>query len=189
MSRVTGRVSVIVLAAVVATGATSAPADTGAPLRTVEGPWVDQHRNYPAVPNGLSQIKSIFGAPCNTSANANAVFFKASDNGQYYRVNYHAKLGGASSSNLDNDVAGHINAAGLRLYSGIWGYACRTKRNSNQYSTHAWGIAVDINSAYETPGSSCNTVTEEIGKIWTGHNWSWGAAWKDCMHFQYATGY
>jgi hypothetical protein len=157
----------------------------------VEGPWVDQHRNYPPVPYGLTQIRNVFGEPCNAAANANVVFFKAADDGIYYRVNFHAKLGGAASSNLDNDIAGHINVTKLytKMLHGIWGYACRTKRGSSQYSTHAWGIAVDTNSAFETPGTECNTVPGSLGKIWTDHGWKWGIAWLDCMHFQYATGY
>lgn len=157
-------------------------------------PWRDRHVGYPAVPNGATAINNTFGAPCSSPVNDNNVLLKATDNGQWYQVNFHAKLGGTASSNLDNDVVGHIYTLGYNreLKSGIWGYNCRRKRNSTAWSTHAWGIAVDINSAYEFQGdTNCNTVTTWMGKVWTDHRWKWGRDFstKDCMHFQYATGY
>jgi D-alanyl-D-alanine carboxypeptidase-like protein len=154
--------------------------------------WRDKHTGYPAVPNGEAAIVKTFGAACNSAVNDNNVLLKAADNGKWYQVNFHKRLGGASSSNLDNDIVGHIYASGYdkELKSGIWGYNCRRKRNSNAWSAHAWGIAVDINSAYEYQGdTNCNTVTTWMGKVWTDHRWTWGRAFKDCMHFQYATGY
>lgn len=165
----------------------------GAPtgyLRNFSG-WEDQHIGYPARPSGKEGIIRTFGQPCSADAHLNTYVFIASDNKQAYPVHYHRLLGGAASSNLDNDIPGHIEDQKLskELLSGIWGYNCRLKRNSSDYSTHAWGIAVDINSAYETVGHGCKTVSYPMGKIWTGHRWWWGRAWNDCMHFQYASDY
>lgn len=154
--------------------------------------WKHQHAGYPAVPNGQSAIRATFGSPCSSDANANATFMFATDDQQPYRVNFHRKLGGTDSSNLDHDVTGHLAATKLdrHLRRGIWGYACRMKRGSStEYSVHAWGIAVDVNSAHEAQGEPCHTIPAEFGAVWTDHRWAWGAKWKDCMHFQYATGY
>lgn len=154
--------------------------------------WQHQHTGYPVVPSGEAKIRATFGSPCSSDANANAVLMFATDDQKPYRVNFHRKLGGTDSSNLDHDVTGHLAATKLErhLKSGIWGYACRYKRGSStQYSAHAWGIAVDVNSAYERPGESCHTLPTEFGRVWTDHRWSWGKTWNDCMHFQYATGY
>lgn len=152
----------------------------------------DQHYNYPPVPNGYSGIVSVFGAPCNGDANANALYWTAADNGVNYAVRYHRKLGGTRSSNLYPDVRFHVMYQGYdpRIYHGIWGYNCRYISGTTKYSTHAWGIAVDINSAYEHVNHyHCHTVPSGVGTIFKGHKWSWGFSWGDCMHFQYATGY
>ncbi|MGH2829840.1 MAG: M15 family metallopeptidase [Actinomycetota bacterium] len=153
--------------------------------------FVDRHHNYPPKPSGAAGLTRVFGRPCNADANANTFLFLADDDGRGYPVNYHRLLGGTASSNLDNDIPGHIRSDGLqsKILSGIWGYACRYKRNGTDWSVHAWGVAVDINSRYEVPGTSCRTVPAALGHIWTQHGWTWGASWRDCMHFQYASNY
>jgi len=98
---------------------------------------------------------------------------------------------GGKSTNLDNDVYGHIQNAHLQPYvkHGIYGYACRAKRNSNEWSTHAFGIAVDVSSAEEYLGKCTSTVNRNHASIWQNHGWYWGLAFCDPMHFQYATNY
>jgi len=98
---------------------------------------------------------------------------------------------GGKSTNLDNDVYGHIQNAHLQPYveHGIYGYACRAKRNSNEWSTHAFGIAIDVSSAEEYMGKCTSTVNKRHAPIWQNHNWYWGLAFCDPMHFQYATNY
>lgn len=156
-----------------------------------DGVWQDQHQGYPNVPNGAAAIRSTFGVPCSADARANWYALQGADNNEPYTIYFHRLLGGTASSNLDNDIPGHITKAHLdgSVRSGIWGYNCRAKRGPNEYSAHAWGIAIDINTSYETPGTDCQSIPSTLGKIWTAHRWTWGAAWKDCMHFQYATGY
>lgn len=153
--------------------------------------FVDRHHNYPPKPSGADGLTRVFGQPCNAQVNENTFVFLADDDGRAYPVNYHRKLGGSASSNLDNDIPGHLRSDGLqsKILSGIWGYICRYKRNGTDWSVHAWGVAVDINTRYETPGTSCRTIPAALGRIWTDHNWTWGAAWRDCMHFQYANNY
>ena len=163
--------------------------------------WRDWHRNYPATPNGYTQIVNRFGQPCNANASAIPMSWVAADNGRTYTFRFHKKLGGyptemvpdrgGRSTNLDNDVYGHIQNDHLGQYtkSGIWGYFCRTIKGTTTWSTHAWGIAVDISSAYEPMGQCSSTVNRHFDHIFRNHGWRWGLDFCDPMHFQYAYGY
>ena len=163
--------------------------------------WRDLHANYPSRPSGYTQIVNRFGQPCNAEARAISMRWRAADNGVTYSFSFHRKLGGrptamvsdkgGRSTNLDNDVYGHIQNAHLRSYveHGIYGYACRAKRNSNEWSTHAFGIAIDVSSAEDYMGKCTSTVNRYHAPIWQNHNWYWGLAFCDPMHFQYATNY
>jgi hypothetical protein len=163
--------------------------------------WRDLHANYPSRPSGYTQIVNRFGQPCNAEARAISMKWKAADNGVTYWFSFHRKLGGrptamvsdkgGRSTNLDNDVYGHIQNAHLQPYveHGIYGYACRAKRNSNEWSTHAFGIAIDVSSAEDYMGKCTSTVNKRHAPIWQNHNWYWGLAFCDPMHFQYAINY
>lgn len=169
-------------------GALAAPALAG---HWYKGGWRDRHYNYPPKPNGYSEIVKVFGQPCNANANARTLYWRAADNGVNYRVNFHKKLGGATSSNLDNDVRGHIGNAHLDQYvrHGIYGFLCRDTRSGSGTSTHSWGIAVDVSSAKEPYKQCYSTVNHNHAYIWRDHRWTWGKSWCDPMHFQYASGY
>jgi hypothetical protein len=165
--------------------------------------WRDKHINYPARPSGYTQIVNRFGQPCSSNASAITMRWRAADTGETYTIAFHRKLGGyptemisgrqdGRSTNLDNDVYGHIENEHLSPYieHGIWGYACRYQRDSsNVWSTHAFGIAVDVSSAEEYMGKCHSTVNRYHRHIWERHNWYWGLAFCDPMHFQYAVDY
>ena len=165
--------------------------------------WRDRHVYYPPRPSGYSGIVSVFGQPCNSSSTSNLMYWVAPDNNVRYAVRYHYKLGGygsywggtgstARSSNLNNDVRGHIrnDHIGNQVRAGIWGYNCRYIDGTTKWSTHAWGIGVDINSAKEHVGHyHCHTIYGHMAAIWKNHNWYHGVNFGDCMHFQYATSY
>ena len=176
------------LAAVVAVGVLAGPATAGHWHRRG---WRDLHHRYPPRPSGYAEILKVFGQPCSDRAKANWLSWRAADTGKYYRVRFHRRLGGAVSSNLDHDVRGHIGNAHLDRYvkSGIWGYLCRFIAGTTKWSTHAWGIAVDVSSRFE-PRGRCDSVTNHHhAAVWRKHRWKWGLSWCDPMHFQYATGY
>jgi hypothetical protein len=153
--------------------------------------WRDLHANYPSRPSGYTQIVNRFGQPCNAEARAISMRWKAADNGVTYWFSFHRKLGGrptamvsdkgGRSTNLDNDVYGHIQNAHLQPYveHGIYGYACRAKRNSNEWSAHAFGIAIDVSSAEDYMGKCTSTVNKRHAPIWQNHNWYWGLAFCD----------
>jgi hypothetical protein len=163
--------------------------------------WRDRHYNYPARPSNYSQIVNRFGQPCNDNAHAVSMSWVAGDTGTTYTFSFHRKLGGyptemvgnkgGRSTNLDNDVYGHIQNAHLQPYveAGIWGYNCRYIDNTTSWSTHAFGIAVDVSAVEEWNGKCSSTVNYRHAPIWQSHNWYWGLAFCDPMHFQYATGY
>ena len=163
--------------------------------------WRDKHDNYPARPSGYTQIVNRFGQPCSDAAHAISQTWQASDNGVNYVVRFHKKLGGSPtemisdkggrSTNLDNDVYGHLQNAHLWPYvqHGIYGYNCRYIDGTTSWSTHAFGIAIDVSSAVEYQGKCTSDVNRYTKQIWQDHNWYWGLAFCDPMHFQYATGY
>lgn len=75
-------------------------------------------------------------------------------------------------------------------YGGI--FATRSIRGSKtgRLSTHAWGIAIDLNpqeNLLGTPGRMDPRVIALAGR----HGFTWGGTFKrsDPMHFQYASGY
>jgi hypothetical protein len=163
--------------------------------------WRDRHHNYPARPNGFAQIVSRFGQPCSAAAHSNTMSWTAADTGVTYTFSFHRKLGGyptemvgnegGLSTNLDNDVYGHIQNLHLQPYirHGIWGYNCRVIDGTTQWSTHAFGIAIDVSAVEEYMGKCTSSVNRYHASIWQSHNWYWGLAFCDPMHFQYATGY
>ena len=171
----------------------------------VEYGWRDRHVLWPTRPSGYNQIVATFGQPCNSAVDDNKTFWTTQDDGKSYALYYHSKLGGYGkfyggtgatnrSSNLNNDVRGHIrnNHLGGAIKSGVWGYKCRYIAGTSKYSTHAWGIAVDQNARYEHVGSAhhhCHTVLAAVADIWKTHRWIHGINFGDCMHFQYAQDY
>jgi len=114
---------------------------------------------------------------------------------------FHKKLGGmatemlsgkgGSSTNLDNDVFGHIKNNHVDQYvkTDVGGYNCRFISGTTSYSTHAWGIAIDISWQYEPNNQCYSTTNYHFSDIFKNHGWTWGLAWCDPMHFQYATNY
>ena len=183
-----------------ATVALAAPMALGA--HWAKAGWRDLHQNYPAVPQSLAQLTDRFGNPCSDAASAIRMTWVAADTGTSYTVRLHRKLGGVGtamvadqggrSTDLDNDVYGHLANAHLlgSVTSGIYGYACRAKRSDDsQWSTHAWGVAVDLSSVAEPMGQCRSTTNDAIAPTFEKHGWYWGLAFCDPMHFQYVVNY
>lgn len=90
------------------------------------------------------------------------------------------------------DTFDYITKSGLfELIQDCGGsYMYRNKVNSEQLSTHSFGIAIDINCSAnrygELPRQSYFLVDAFLK-----FGWVWGGFWKvrDGMHFQYARGY
>jgi hypothetical protein len=112
-------------------------------------------------------------------------------------IQYHTYI----ARNVGHNVRSHIEAAhrnGAVDY-GVYGYNCRLIRGSTSWSTHAFGAAVDTNSARNPLGQSSWNGTGADGTnygtyipdTWKAHTFFWGIGWSrpDPMHFQYVTGY
>ena len=76
-------------------------------------------------------------------------------------------------------------------------YVCRTIAGTDRRSMHAYGAAIDINTAYSdywlwsAPKSGAipyrNRIPFEIAEVFERHGFVWGAKWYhyDTMHFEY----
>ena len=92
------------------------------------------------------------------------------------------------------EVFGEIERRGLsgkvRTYGGC--FNVRAKRSGSKLSTHAWGIAVDLNPETNAMGREGDmpagivAAFKRSGFLWGG---DWKGAGKDPMHFQYCSGY
>jgi hypothetical protein len=63
----------------------------------------------------------------------------------------------------------------------------RNKRGASSSSLHSWGIAIDINAAWNGFGKK-PTMPPELVKCFTDAGFDWGGVWSkpDGMHFQLA---
>ena len=61
----------------------------------------------------------------------------------------------------------------------------RKKRGGTSMSLHSWGIAIDINAAWNGFGK-IPTMSSELVKCFTDAGFDWGGTWSkpDGMHFQ-----
>lgn len=73
----------------------------------------------------------------------------------------------------------------LKTWDGC--FNIRKKRGSKSTSLHSWGIAIDLNSAWNGFGKT-PTLSPEFVKCFTDAGFDWGGYWKkpDGMHFQLA---
>jgi hypothetical protein len=87
-------------------------------------------------------------------------------------------------------LAGH-----LKTFDGC--YSPRLKRGSstsltasgNTWSTHSWGIAIDLNAPWNAFGQRNFEMTQEFAQCFKDVGFVWGGDWSypDAMHFQYCT--
>jgi hypothetical protein len=66
-----------------------------------------------------------------------------------------------------------------------WSYANRNIAGTSVKSTHAFGIAIDINAIDNARGSSGN-MPDQVVRWWVISGGVWGGSWSypDAMHFQ-----
>lgn len=64
-------------------------------------------------------------------------------------------------------------------------YNIRRKRGLSSQSLHSWGVAIDLNAAWNQLGQT-PTLSEGFAKCFTDAGFDWGGTWarKDGMHFQ-----
>ena len=92
------------------------------------------------------------------------------------------------------EVFERIAAAGLQAKVQSFGgcFSFRPQRTGSRMSTHAWGIAVDLNPATNAQGSA-GDMDAGIVEIFRTAGFTWGGQWegkrRDAMHFQFCSGY
>lgn len=141
-------------------------------------------------PVGLQQIISRFGPPGAAACSAGRV-----------RLPAPLKLGWSSArvtvvachidlEEVFTKVFREIHDSGLwdllKTFDGI--YNDRSARGSGKKSTHAWGIAVDLNASTNRMGSH-GDMDERIVSIFKKHGFTWLGPTHDPMHFQFASKY
>lgn len=78
----------------------------------------------------------------------------------------------------------------IRTYGGCFNF--RAKRSGSKLSTHAWGIAIDLNPETNAMGRE-GDMAPGIVKVFESFGFTWGGRWtgagKDRMHFQFCSGH
>ena len=78
----------------------------------------------------------------------------------------------------------------LTSFGGCFNF--RPQRTGTKLSTHAWGIAIDLNPESNAQGTAGN-MDPAIVEIFKQAGFTWGGDWeghsRDTMHFQYCSGY
>jgi D-alanyl-D-alanine carboxypeptidase len=78
----------------------------------------------------------------------------------------------------------------IQTFGGCFSF--RPQRNASKLSTHAWGIAVDLNPGTNAQGSA-GDMDAEVITIFQDAGFERGGEWqgtrKDAMHFQFCSGY
>jgi hypothetical protein len=165
--------------------------------------WVDPgmawvHRAFlesvVAVPTGLAGLRAAFGEPASPAASAGLAVLPASlklgwSDARITRFACHVEM-----ADIFTRVFQTIHARGLwgaiRTFDGC--YNPRQTRGGGKWSTHAWGIAVDLNAATNRMGTQGDidhrivSIFKEAGFVWGG---DWSGASRDPMHFQFVKGY
>lgn len=83
----------------------------------------------------------------------------------------------------------NVNDRGLAAQVKTWDgcFNIRKKRGATSMSLHSWGLAIDINAAWNGFGKQ-PTMSPELVKCFTDAGFDWGGRWSrpDGMHFQIA---
>ena len=78
----------------------------------------------------------------------------------------------------------------IKTFGGCFTY--RAQRGGTKLSTHAWGIAIDLNP-FENQQGTQGSMDQGVIDVFQQHGFEWGGNFpgsrRDSMHFQFATGY
>jgi hypothetical protein len=97
-------------------------------------------------------------------------------------------------ANAFSGVFDRIQSSGLQTKITSFGgcFSFRSQRTGTKLSTHAWGIAIDLNPETNAQGTA-GDMDQELISIFRVAGFKWGGDWegktRDPMHFQFCTGY
>lgn len=151
----------------------------------------------PPVPHGLIEIERCFGAIEYVEADEGRVqITNGFETERIVSVRYPV-VGWIQCHTDIEAIVGEVLAdivrknLASRIHSFV-GYNARHKMHDPQrtLSTHSWGIAFDVNASSNAVGTA-GDMHPEIIESFEAFGFQWGGRWayKDPMHFQYATGY
>lgn len=158
----------------------AAPAAAGSAPRTAN--VVNDSTPVAGRPNGLNQIISTFGQP---GTNQVTTKMPAGPGGKMIDVTCNAKIADKMKGAFEE-----IKARGLsdQIHSFDGCFVNRDKRGGSGKSTHAWGIAFDVNASENPQGSTWQTEGQrQLAQVF--EKYGFHQIPNDPMHFQYATGY
>ncbi|HOP08156.1 MAG TPA: M15 family metallopeptidase [candidate division Zixibacteria bacterium] len=105
------------------------------------------------------------------------------------RIHCHSKLAPILSQLFNDLVEGELGPL-IESYGGC--YCFRHKRSGAELSTHAWGIALDLNVATNHLGTK-GDMPVDLVSLFEQYGFEWGGRWigrrRDPMHFQFCRGY
>lgn len=161
---------------------------------TPGGGWVSRNHltNFAArliPPTGLAEIISVYGEPGSRDAHAGRARLPAPLKVGWANLTVNRFACHTLLEKIFEDVFAEVYAAGhwpkIRTFDGCYNDRFKTGQ-AGAKSTHAWGIAVDLNAAtnqYGTTGDMPREIISIFGKHGFVH------LTRDPMHFQYARGY
>jgi hypothetical protein len=157
-----------------------------------------------AVPNGIEEIRGAFGDP-DTYLKPDGTLKTTWERDNIVRVPLPYPIPYAFAPLKITRIACHrllgekfvevfkaLGTAGIKpeylLYGGC--FIVRAMRTSALWSTHTWGIAIDLRPDTNKLGSK-GDMDPKVIRVFNAHGFTWGGGWQnpDPMHFQYARGY
>lgn len=105
------------------------------------------------------------------------------------QITCHKKIAGTFYTVFEEIEDANLKSE-IKSFGGAFTF--RSKRKSNNFSTHSWGIAIDLNPLSNGMGTR-GDMSPAVVAIFRKHGFKWGGDWTgtgcDPMHFQYCTGY
>lgn len=145
-------------------------------------------------PHGLEAIKERFGDPAVRGfEGANIVLFHLPYPLKYGQLTVTRSRCHRLMVPIFTRVLHQIREAGLAPQAASYGgiYAARPIRGASRLSTHAWGIAIDLNPATNALGTK-GSMDPRVVELFKAAGFTWGGDFtgrKDPMHFQFCSGY
>jgi hypothetical protein len=136
----------------------------------------------PARPNGLAEIIKTFGQ---AGTNQTTTKMPAGPGGKMINVTCNKQIADRMKAAFEE-----VKAKGLsdQIHSFDGSYNNRAKRGGSSKSTHAWGIAFDVNASENPMGSTKQTAGQrQLAAIF--EKYGFYQLPNDPMHFQYCRGY
>jgi peptidoglycan hydrolase-like protein with peptidoglycan-binding domain len=136
-------------------------------------------------PNGYNAIVKTFGEP---GTGIITTSMPAGHGGKMISVSCHKKIADKLRAVFE-DIKKDGKSEHIRTWDGC--YVFRKKRSGSGYSTHSWGIAVDVNASDNPMVKNAKTSDDQrvLVPYFERHGFYWGGHFNDPMHFQYCTGY